>query len=487
MAIGNPLLATYADDDLIRTYEYVSDVFVPLGVSVAYPHAPSATAIAADNTDPYFIWQQEDSFLFLERATDANNNTQYSLRPDASQVASRVADTFPGFGGRMGVKLTDVNSAAMQGCSPHTEAENVRVSNVGALTGANYIVSTTNDFPFTDFSQSYDQTFFFTCQPQGFPRLHQRMSALGVFPVTTAPNTQITGIAFSPFYLKIMGDNRTCVAIDKANNVAKVYTFDKTTSFMTYVQDIDMNVGAGYTAWRVRVSPDGRFFAVGFKNGSSYITRIWRRTTTYLVLVDTYTGMGRDLAWSSDGNILLDAAAKKALKRDGGNAFTNHDTAMVNVAAGVRNSALSAAPIYKSAFPSVYVKAVENVGNKTIDLANVKFTLLTSAAAFNEAHTSVNQVTNNGAYEAVGGGWNAGGAVLQNVTAAMVGSEFDFKADTVKWIAFGSSINWRYALVYDGTSGEPLIWYDYYGTRTVASGREADFAFLDSIFMRIIR
>lgn len=486
MTIGNPLLATYANDEVIRTYEYVNSVFVPLGVSSTYSHNPSAAALAADNTDPYFTWLQEDSFIFLERAVDANNPAEVVLRNDASQVNARAADTYPGFGGRMGVKLSDVNSATMQGCSAHTSAENVRVTNMGAFQPQNYIVNTTEDVPFTDFSKSYDQTYFFTCQPTGFARVHQRISALGVFPVSTAPNVQITGMAYSPSHLRVLGDNRTCVALQKSTNSGKVYTFNINTAVMSFVQDIDLNVGAGYSIWRVNESPDGRFIAISFKNGTNYITRIWRRTTTFLVLVDTYTSMGRDITWSADGNILVDCNAKKALIRNG-NVFDNHDSAMINIGNGVFNSALSAAPVYKSARASVYLKALENIGNHTLDFTNLKFTLLTASAAFNEANTTIGQVTNGGAYEVTGGAWPVGGIKLDNVVSGMVGSEYDFKSDLVKWLAFGSSITWRYAVVYDATSGQPLVWFDYYGARTVAQGKEVNFTFAGDAFLNLIR
>jgi hypothetical protein len=167
--------------------------------------------------------------------------------------------------------------------------------------------------------------------------------------------------------------------------------------------------------------------------------------------------------------------------------FVDHDTAMANVAADSRIAKLSLAPTAKIANPLVYLAALEPFATCGIDWNNLKFTLLTSAAAFDETDTTLSQVTNGGAWEVSEAAWPAGGLILENVTDGMGTTSYEFSCDPVVWLTFGSSMNWRYGVLYDATNNTPLVCFDYYGERSVASNREVHFDFPGDVFLRLTR
>lgn len=485
MAIGNPLLATYAEDTLIRTYEYVNGVFVPLGVSIAYPHNPSTIAIAAGNPYPYFSWKQQDQYLFLYNSPNPDANLYRSLDQFGALVNTLDAGSYSNTGGIVGFKIKDTAQDMTKTNSAGSNLSGVTINPVGAIGQTVSGILSGSDI--IDLAGTPDGNVLTGTRLNGTPGIViLRTSNPGVVPVSYgAANNIVTDIY--PQIIGWMGDNTTAIVVNTTNNKAASYTFNKNTITFSKNQELDMNVGAGYSADKVRVSPDGVRLAIAFKNaGGDYITRVWRRTGAFMIVVDTFAGFGSDLAWSVDGIMLVDSASKKARLRVAED-FTNADAAMVNVAADVVKSVLSAAPIYKSATASIYLRMVENVGEKTLDFANLKFTLLTSAAVFNEANTTINQVTNNGANEVTGGTWPTGGILLENVSSSMVGTEYDFKADDAKWLTFSTPMTWRYAVIYDETSNEPLIWFDYYGERTVAANREVHFEFANGAFAAIRR
>lgn len=172
--------------------------------------------------------------------------------------------------------------------------------------------------------------------------------------------------------------------------------------------------------------------------------------------------------------MIIDPVSKKAYTNSA-NGFVDASAAMNNVSGSVLTGVISNTPVTKSALAMVYLAALEAVGEDTIDLNNLKFTLLDDAASFNEADTTIGAVTDNGARENVGGNWPVGGVKLNNASAGMEVTEFQFKADAASFNTFGTTLSWRYGVIYDATSGTPLIFFDYYGEREIAANRNVRF------------
>lgn len=95
--------------------------------------------------------------------------------------------------------------------------------------------------------------------------------------------------------------------------------------------------------------------------------------------------------------------------------------------------------------------------------------LLTAAATFNSAHTTLSEVTNAGAYEVSGNGWPVGGEVLANVSIA--NKKFD--ADDVSVAVSGGDVGPTAAyVIYNATDANspPLAYVQLETPQTSTSG-----------------
>lgn len=109
-----------------------------------------------------------------------------------------------------------------------------------------------------------------------------------------------------------------------------------------------------------------------------------------------------------------------------------------------------------------------------VDLAALKFMLLSDAATFTATNTALTDVTNAGAYQVSGNGWAAGGELLANAavtTVATNGAMLD--ADDIAKEAVGGSIGPAFkAVIFDDTADAPLWFIDFDGEQTAGEGTE---------------
>lgn len=106
----------------------------------------------------------------------------------------------------------------------------------------------------------------------------------------------------------------------------------------------------------------------------------------------------------------------------------------------------------------VYNLAKESIGDSTIDLDGhtFKMALFTSSSNANTLTNNLlgdlsNQVAN-------GNGYTTGGITLTNVTWNNSSGTVTFDCDNVQWVASGSGITARYAVIYDDTAAsDPLL------------------------------
>lgn len=115
---------------------------------------------------------------------------------------------------------------------------------------------------------------------------------------------------------------------------------------------------------------------------------------------------------------------------------------------------------------NVYNHTMALIAAQSVNNANLKLMLLTSAASFTATHTTVDQVAGaaspNRANEFFGNGWPQGGKTVGNVTASTVTTnDAKLAGDQTTQTAAGGSIGpCRHVLLYDATSIKPLILYD---------------------------
>lgn len=103
------------------------------------------------------------------------------------------------------------------------------------------------------------------------------------------------------------------------------------------------------------------------------------------------------------------------------------------------------------------------IAGQTVDLDNLKVMLLDDDSAFDATDTTIDAVSNTGAYEVFGNGWTEGGETLTSVTATTVTTnDALIDADDVDVTATGGNIGPAYAaVIYDATSDKPLKHIDF--------------------------
>lgn len=485
MALGNPFLATYAEDDLFRTYELVAGVFVPLGVSGAYPQDPPTPAISVGNVDPAMAWVQNDSYLLVMQAFSTTQNKYRTFDPSANLISTLDAGSATEASGGYLAYVKDVD-AVMQRYNTNIHANSVmyKANAMGVVTAGPLPTLVSYDTN-TDLAVSPNGNFFSVCGKTGNARMVKRTSAQGVYPQSfTAPADII--LQFAPEIIRWAGDNATVIAMSRNERIGQVYTFDGVSTF-TKVHDLQLISDTLALIHKAEMSPDGRILAVSFKNGTTYTTKIYNRASGFMLPVQEIAAFGKDLTFSADGKMLIDVTVKKARTLGTDGEFEDADAAMVNVATDLLVGKMSLAPTDKVANPLVYIAALEPFAENTIDWDNLKFTLLTSAGSYDQSDATISEVTNSGAFEVTDAMWPAGGLPIENVVSGMGTDTYNFECDQLVWLTFGTSMTWRYGVIYDATSGIPLICFDYYGERMVGSNREVHFDFSNDVFVRLTR
>lgn len=101
-----------------------------------------------------------------------------------------------------------------------------------------------------------------------------------------------------------------------------------------------------------------------------------------------------------------------------------------------------------------------------------KAILLSASASFVATHTTINQVTNTGAYEVSGNGWTAGGETLAGVTIPSKDTNDSmFDANDISVDAVGGDIGPASAVVLvNSTDGTPEVFINFGEARTANVG-----------------
>jgi hypothetical protein len=470
MPIGNPLLATYAGDKLVRTYELVGGVLVPLGVSSAYEHFPSDPATETDNILPGMAWVRDDNFLLVEHGPTDPDDSNYVrvLNPSCTQVNSFTSSAGDEIVGGVWVKMRDLFGFLYRPSTTiHPGAEFVRVAANGAPEGSTFGITNLKDTsPVEDLQLAPNGAFAIFCGHEDGAHFVTKLSANGQYPPIFSSFTPLT-LELTPQCCVISGDNDTITFFDKANRQAMVY--DRGTPY-TKRHDLALpDVEAG-DIYRAVGSPDGIYMAVVFREGTTYTTRIYKRIAGFMTVVQDIETFGRALGFTADGALFVDGASKRGfLRNDGTGEFDEVSGIGTGLANNIQRVEFSDAPYYPVATSTVFRSLLETLATGAVSFENLYVTLLKDTAAFDPDATNISDVV--GSDEVTGGGWPAGGMALENVIAAYDGDVFKVSCDPLDYVTFGTSMTLRYAVVYDHDSGQPICWYDFIGNRVIASNR----------------
>lgn len=229
-----------------------------------------------------------------------------------------------------------------------------------------------------------------------------------------------------------------------------------------------------YKATAASFHPSSKFLAVGFtkNDGTAWLTKIYRREGDAFVLHQTLTGIGALLSFTADGKFLIDCATKKAYSVSLEELFTENLTMMANITAGSVRQAISDHSDI-AGIGEVYNEGLARVVDGDIDFNNLYIMLLSKAARFNALHSTINAVTKDGLYEVTGLELAKGGIKLTNVRAEAVGTiRAAVKSDNAKQIIVANDKTFKFAVIYDKTSGVPLTWLDFIDVFTAVQGTE---------------
>lgn len=129
---------------------------------------------------------------------------------------------------------------------------------------------------------------------------------------------------------------------------------------------------------------------------------------------------------------------------------------------------------------STYNHTIKLLQNEELTITTLKVMLLNNSATFTASHTALTSVSNAGAYEVSGNGWDAGGEALASEAITTVdtdGAMLDAADLTVT--ATGGDIGPAYkAVIYDDSDANdaPLFFIDFGEAKTAGVG--TDFKFL---------
>lgn len=470
MPIGNPLLAVWDIDAVLRTYEYVGGIFIPLASVGGITHVPPSTGLAAGASPaPYLQWDRDDSYLAVMRAHAATTMVMQTFTPvlGVVMIPTAMAPQYPA-----GAKYDFVEPYHQHFVmfSESPRFDQYIMDAAGRLNVQQSIEGTVHYLGASDFKASPDGENIFACYSAAKPLPYMKWYR------ATAPTAPLYTVGSAPAITSMFSVllensyNGTSLITVGTGGVAKVWSYPNVDNIgsLTFLQDLAIPAG---TPQKIAMSRDNMFMAISALNSGTYTTFVYQRVGEYFRHSQTLTGIGKLLEFSFDGVLLLDAGLLKCYILVG-LTFEPHHTAMANIPSLVQGQSLSKGRVSPNGYSYLYEASVEWFANDGINLADLKFDLLTDAASFNENHTTINTVTNNGAYRTTTGDWPVGGKSLTGVTRTPGNGTLSIDADNLSHIAINNHLVARYAVIYEATTGRPLIWIDLNMTRTVAHGRE---------------
>lgn len=228
---------------------------------------------------------------------------------------------------------------------------------------------------------------------------------------------------------------------------------------------VDEITEIGESPVQVAPGPDGRTVAISYDNGPRIVTRVYNRIGDSHVLVQTIASetfsFGGLLDFSGNGQYLIDAQNRRAYRKIEG-VFEDATSIMSALPAGIVSQAVSSHVSTLSGSAQLYDGAVSNLATGSVNLNALKLMLLDGNAFYEANHASVLDVNSDGDFEVAGYGWPAGGKPLENpdlVHPATFSTGFAF--DDVEQIIIEGDLVFRYGVIYDSLTLEPVVWIDF--------------------------
>jgi len=491
MALGNTLLAAWDVDGVLRTYEYGSDgKFVQLNSFGGVTHAPGSTALSyGADPAPYLYWDFDDSLLVVIRAATSALMVTDSFSPLLAklQATQTILNQANGAGGKYATfeswhEHVFVSSAIQFAIPFRVLADGTR--QLSSVPNTNFFGNT----KITDAAPFRDNVYLTFGYPDGMP--NPAMNFIEWTGGSTDPrmvfnNTPIFGLRAS--LMSHSYNNRTLAVVDAVSRLLKIYVRKADVYNFDFLHDLPLPVGVPK---KITMCRDNKMMAISCLDGTTWNTNIYRRVGDYFRMHQELTGIGSLLEFSIDGVLLIDCALKKCYIREGETYVANHD-ALVNIPSLTLAQAVSQARVYPYGFSYVYDDAVQRLAQDNVDLTDLKLDLLLPTASFDPTATTITAVTGGGAHRVTTGQWPVGGKPLGTVVG-VIGTGTDrgtyaLDVDPLTWVVLDSNLTARYGVVYEASTGKPVMWMDFIQTRTIAKNREMIINFRDSELLKFVK
>lgn len=480
MAVNNPLLAAWDTTGTVRMFEYSSGSFVQTGSIGGYTHSVSTPDLGVPEF-PFLHWMGDDESCFIVREASRVHLHTHALSPAALLINTVTLGATDYHGPFRAAGIGHKAVAVTKQAWPYPTYPNFSYQQK-VLPGGAISAQVVND------SYAGHQKKVWEFSPDGTKTFWKTLLGNSNLGLTTDPITDMPtnySLEGEPGFLidvdlaKWAYDNKTLVIADKGESRVQSWVYED--GSWQFVHELVIPAGVPNA---IAMSPDKRKLAVSTLDGGTYRTKIYRRTGSYFIAEQEFAGIGWLLDFSGDGVLLVDCASQVAYERQPDESFAISAGAMVNVPVGIRAQALSLGRTDPYATASLYNSAVAAFADETADLAALKITLLTNAASFTPADTTLAEATNAGAWELSSGGWPAGGVPLTGVVSESGDGYFALACDQISRILIDTGAVFRYAVIHDTTSGKPLIFIDMISDRSYAKSRELLIDFRDGKFLR---
>lgn len=461
MAAGNPLLAVYYLDGSIRLFEYASDEFVQIASTGFYPHQPGYNPAGVD-FPALLAWARDSAFLVLGYNYDQDYGRTVSFTPGLAEIAH--SDISSGFGGVPLNRLVEWSEDTFSFVTANVTAQYNNVTFLNAAGNLAVTGTTPLGAVFGDDLRSIDVS------PDGgwlaigrnLPStslVYERDGTLPGGGPSFDPVPQTIPTTRSVSILQWSRDSQFLACADNAGSGIEMFQLNA--GVLEKIQDIAWEPGS--IQW-IKFSPDLRTMAVAYNDAGTFSVVTYYRSGPFFYKKQTIASFGALLDFDVDGGLMVDAKSKRvfALGTDGTwTEVAGAGTAIFSNAVAQAVSTHRPIPVSRS---QLYDGALADILDGTADLNNLRIVLLTDAASFVATDTTVSQVTNGGAYLVASGGFPGAGLLLTGVAGVAIGNQaYGFSVDPAARTIVNEPLIAHNAMVYDATSGRPLLFTDLGG------------------------
>ena len=480
MAIVNPLLAAWDTSGVVRMFEYTGGVFVQTGSIGGFPHSVSLPGTGCPEYASLY-WMGDDESCVVIRESSRVFSYSTALTPAATQINNVVVGSVDYHGPIRAANIANQAIAITKQAWPFPGYPEYSYQQKLALAGAVSALTVNDSYAdgqkkVWEFSPDGTKTFWRTVP--GVSNYGFAAGSLTDMP-TVYTREGDPGFVIDVDLAKWAYDNKTIVIADIDAGRAQAWAYEGGT--WNFIHELVIPAGVPHA---IAMSPDKRKMALSTLDGGTYRTKIYRRTGSFFIAEQEFADFGWLLDFSGDGALLVDCAKQVAYSKQPDESFAVATGSMVNVPVGIRAQALSLGRVDPFGTASLYDAAVAEFADETADLAALKITLLTSGSSFDPANTTLSEATNAGTWELASAGWPVGGVPLTGVVAASGAGYFSLSCDQVSRVLIDSGAAFRNAVIYDATSGKPLIFVDLITERSYAKSRELLIDFRSGEFLR---